>query len=321
MTSISEALATVEGRHLEALQWFASNRSRTVTWKEIKSHAEYGARLSGAAKGIYKPEYTDFSISVKVLQDGPYPDREVEYRPDGSWVCQYFQENPDPNERDREATNRGLMLCIDAGIPVGFMIRRQAKPQAKYDVLGLGLVTSWDAGYFTIEGFSDAGQIKFEVLKSDAASTRSKALYYDDTAEDFDASDEMDLRERTIKSIAVRRGQSAFRNKLLEAYNGCCCMTGSDLHAALEAAHVSPYRGPQSNHLSNGLLLRSDIHSLFDLGLLAVDENYQVVLSPVVLSSKTYISLSGSRISLPDDVEFYPSKEALRKHRNWAALI
>lgn len=321
MSSISDALAKVEGRHLEALQWFASNRSRNVTWKEISSHAENGARLSGAAKGIYKPKYTEFSISVKVLQDGPYPDREVEYRPDGSWICQYFQENPDPGQRDREATNRGLMLCMDAGIPVGFMIRRQVKPQATYDVLGLGLVTSWDAGYFTIEGFSDAGQINLDDLTSDAASTRSKALYYADVAGDFDAGDERDLRERVIKSIAVRRGQSAFRNKLLEAYSGCCCVTGSDLHATLEAAHISPYKGPQSNHVTNGLLLRSDIHSLFDLGLLSVDQNYQVVLSPVVLSSETYTSLYGSKIYLPDDCECYPSTEALAKHRQWSALI
>lgn len=320
MQSISEALAKVEGQHLEALQWFASNRSRTVTWKEIRSHAENGARLSGAAKGIYKPEYTDFSISVKVLQDGPYLDREVEYRPDGSWICQYFQENPNPDERDREATNRGLMLCMEAGIPVGFMIRRQVKPHATYDVLGLGVVTSWDAGYFTIEGFSDDGQIELAELTSDAASTRIKALYHADTVGDFDASDEQDLRERAIKSIAIRRGQSAFRNKLLEAYNGCCCVTGSDLHATLEAAHVSPYRGPQSNHVSNGLLLRSDIHSLFDLGLLSVDENYQVVLSPEVISCETYNPLSGSKIYLPENFEYYPSKEALRKHRKWAAF-
>jgi len=88
----------------------------------------------------------------------------------------------------------------------------------------------------------------------------------------------------------------------------------------LEAAHISPYRGPQSNHVSNGILLRADTHSLFDLGLLSIDEKYRVVLSPKVLSSKTYSSLSGSRILLPEDVQFGPSLEALRKHREWAAL-
>lgn len=199
MPSISEALTGVEGQHLEALQWFADNRGRTVTWKEIANHADNGARLSGAAKGIYKPKYTDFSISVKVLQDGPYPDREVEYRPDGSWVCQYFQENPNPDERDSKATNRGLMLCMQKGIPVGFMIRRQATPQATYDVLGLGLVTSWDAGYFTIEGYSDFGQTGPDKPQSDAAVARSKALYLSGDADDFDAGDVQDLRERAIK--------------------------------------------------------------------------------------------------------------------------
>lgn len=56
---------------------------------------------------------------------------------------------------------------------------------------------------------------------------------------------------------------------VLDAYGGQCAITGSDAGPALEAAHPRPYRGVDSNVISDGLPLRGDIHTLFDLGLLA----------------------------------------------------
>ena len=82
----------------------------------------------------------------------------------------------------------------------------------------------------------------------------------------------MDGRERAIGAIVRRRGQPAFRRALLEAYHERCAVTGCDAPEALEAAHVVPYRGVATNHPANGLLLRADLHALFDLGLIAVDE-------------------------------------------------
>ena len=58
-------------------------------------------------------------------------------RDDGSWVYPYFQENADPSQRDREATNRGLMKCMEEGIPVGVLMQAKPKPGVEYDVLGL----------------------------------------------------------------------------------------------------------------------------------------------------------------------------------------
>jgi hypothetical protein len=55
------------------------------------------------------------------------------------------------------------------------------------------------------------------------------------------------------------------------SYQGRCAVTSCDAGAALEGAHLRPYRGPESNDVTNGLLLRADIHTLFDLRLLAPD--------------------------------------------------
>jgi hypothetical protein len=71
-----------------------------------------------------------------------------------------------------------------------------------------------------------------------------------------------DARKRIIAAIVVRQGQSAFRAELLAAYQGTCAVTGCDVVEALEAAHIVPYLGPDTNHVRNGLLLRGDIHTL-----------------------------------------------------------
>ena len=78
-----------------------------------------------------------------------------------------------------------------------------------------------------------------------------------------------------------RRGQSVFRKQLLAAYNGQCAITRCDVEDVLEAAHIISYKGEETNHIGNGLLLRADIHTLFDLGLLAVDAtSMRLLVSP-----------------------------------------
>jgi hypothetical protein len=57
--------------------------------------------------------------------------------------------------------------------------------------------------------------------------------------------------------------------------------------SALEAAHITPYLGPHTNHPSNGLLLRADIHTLWDLGLIAINpQNMQIVIGPELKGSE-----------------------------------
>jgi putative restriction endonuclease len=317
MNELDVALSKVDGPHKEALNWFEEFRGKRVKWRDILEHAELGARLVNSAKGIYKPAYTDFALSVRVIQEGPYPDKEVEHRPNGSWVCQYYQENIDPTQRDKEATNRGLMRCMEEQIPIGFLIKRKPKPGVEYEVLGLGFVKAWKDGYFTIEGINLKGETTDDI---DAARARASQPLIPDPDDIFDTKDDTDLRQKQIVTVAVRRGQSSFRSGLLAAYNGNCCITGCDLVAALEAAHILPYRGKNSNHVQNGLLLRSDIHTLFDLGLIAIDKNNSVILAPSVFSSATYKDLNGIKLAETAHPRLSPSKEALRKHRDWTGL-
>ncbi len=102
----------------------------------------------------------------------------------------------------------------------------------------------------------------------------------------------------------------------LKAYGYRCAITGCDAVQALEAAHIVGYNGPDTNHVSNGLLLRADIHTLFDLKLLAVDtQSMSVVVAPS-LAGTVYGELVGKTLRVPADDASRPSRAALDQHRN-----
>ncbi|WP_247547497.1 HNH endonuclease signature motif containing protein [Bradyrhizobium sp. 177] len=110
------------------------------------------------------------------------------------------------------------------------------------------------------------------------------------------------------------------RKKLLGAYKRCA-ITGCDAVEALEAAHIAPYRGDHTDHVQNGLLLRADIHSLFDLGLLSIDPRTMSVVVALHLRKTTYGQLAGSQLLLPTNLRERPSIEALANHLSWAGII
>lgn len=151
--------------------------------------------------------------------------------------------------------------------------------------------------------------------RSDAA----ESAFTDSTAAAARIADlKVDTRERALAEIAVRRGQGQFRNALLSSYGRRCAVTGTAAEAVLEAAHISPYRGRHTNFVANGLLLRSDIHTLFDLQLLTVryeDGRHIVRVSPAVQEA-FYRDLDGHAIGLPRKPEDRPSVEALAHHNH-----
>jgi putative restriction endonuclease len=77
---------------------------------------------------------------------------------------------------------------------------------------------------------------------------------------------------------------------------------------------LQSYLTESSNHIQNGVLLRVDLHRLYDSGLLFIDSNYIVYISSLIKST-TYQQYNGQRISLPDNLNSYPSKESLELKR------
>ena len=132
----------------------------------------------------------------------------------------------------------------------------------------------------------------------------------------FDPTDIADARQRISADIIRRRGQPAFRKALMDAYGEACAITGCNLPAVLEAAHIHPYKGDHTNVVSNGLLLRADIHTLFDLRLIAIESGTMVVRVSPELEGTEYELLDGSQLRHPKQYSHRVSREALDWHRN-----
>lgn len=119
---------------------------------------------------------------------------------------------------------------------------------------------------------------------------------------------------RRQQEVTLRQGQPEFRERLLLAYDGRCAITGCATAEALQAAHIEPYDGRATNKTSNGLLLRADLHTLFDKGLLWISADNSVGLANEV-KDRAYRRLSGRTLRLPKRSADRPSTAALRKHR------
>ena len=151
----------------------------------------------------------------------------------------------------------------------------------------------------------------------------SRIAVVDDAAQadpEFDPGNITDERDRRLAERAARDGQSRFRASVLRAYADKCALTQTNAVGALEAAHITPYRGDATNVIANGICLRADMHRLWDGGQIALHEDTHMILLGHALLSTTYADLSGQQAAMPKRTEHRPSRLALRAHRQWCGL-
>lgn len=141
-----------------------------------------------------------------------------------------------------------------------------------------------------------------------------------ESEDEFDPNDDTDARTKTLGAIARRLGQTGFRKALLKAYDHRCAFTGCDVEQALEAAHIRPYLGERTNVVVNGLLLRSDLHTLFDLRLVRVNPSDMRIEISSKVNGAHYQAIEGTTMRLPRSKEEQPSVAALKWHWNACAL-
>lgn len=123
-----------------------------------------------------------------------------------------------------------------------------------------------------------------------------------------------DMRKRASQQIAIRQGQGQFRNQLIAAYEGTCAVTGSTVTSVLEAAHIDRYFGVHTNHVTNGILLRSDIHTLFDQSAVTIAGDFTFIAAPWLHGSE-YGVFHQNPIRLPASASNRPDGQALSRHR------
>jgi putative restriction endonuclease len=317
MTPLDQILSDLPIQHQRALNWFREHTGKITGWPQPLPD---GTFLASKAKGIYKPEWSKYALSIRQNLNSPYPDMPPIRKEDGTWLYAYFQEDLDPGSRDMAYTNVALLNCKNDVVPVGVMRQIKPKPAPLYFIEGLAFVTEWADGFFTFEGVSLSGA-RYESLVYEDSSPYCDSSDVDDIVLKFEAGKLLDARKKVSQLIAKRQGQPAFRKSIVDVYQASCAITEYDAIQALEAAHILPYRGSYTNHVCNGILLRSDIHSLFDQGLIAINPNSMSVLLSSKLSGTKYESLEGRSLRVPIAAGYRPSEKALRYHARWAGLL
>ncbi|MBN2253765.1 MAG: HNH endonuclease [Kosmotogaceae bacterium] len=172
----------------------------------------------------------------------------------------------------------------------------------------IGCIILKDAVYFSNRDFLTA-----EELGTTFANGIQKFKYLTGDSSEADIRATLAVRERlwpNSGSHSRKIASGAFRNTLFEIY-GKCVITGTDYPLVLKAAHINT-DFQEAEIPQNGLLLRSDINTLYEANLLTVDQHYRVKLSDI-LDNTSYEGLEGKGIYLPIDPNLYPSREALKK--------
>lgn len=134
-----------------------------------------------------------------------------------------------------------------------------------------------------------------------------------------EAASELGARFGKPQIVTPRLGQGSFRILIADAYGRRCTMTSERTFPALEAAHIHRYSQGGDHSLSNGLLLRSDIHKLFDLGYVSIDPRTRTIrvskkIREEFENGRDYYRLDGQPISEPENVLAFPSIEKLKHH-------
>lgn len=115
-----------------------------------------------------------------------------------------------------------------------------------------------------------------------------------------------------------RLGQGTFRALVTDMYERRCAVTREKALPALDAAHIQPFSEVQSHSVRNGILLRSDVHKLFDAGYVTITPEYRVEASRRMKEDfddgDNYLGLHGRKVWVPESLSARPDADVLRWH-------
>lgn len=314
LPTLDRAEQLVPWQFVPCYDWFIANAGNAVP--KLPHHMENrpqtpiplsrdsGIYVPGAAQVSYDGDRR-YALSVHSNSTGRYDDRAPIPLADGTWILDYAaHQGSDVNQQ----YNRALMNCLEDGIPVGVMTRER---RGGYLVRGLAFVECYNSvtRMFTLHGpvsHETEARGAFVPQGFDDLSPEQQQIVVE-----YDGEDE---RRRVTAQQVRREQQSLFRSKLLEAYNEACAISGTNVTTVLQAAHINPYRGRRSQIVQNGLLLRADLHLLYDAHLISVTPDHHDVVLSKRLSSTEYARYESIKLREPFDPAQSPSDELLAIH-------
>jgi putative restriction endonuclease len=167
--------------------------------------------------------------------------------------------------------------------------------------------------------------------KSYVISSDSEGLRLFEQAQAVFAKGYQDLKSEALGSaverygkpqlVAPRLGQGGFRIMVMDEYSRRCAITGEKTLPVLEAAHIKPYSENGPHMISNGVFMRSDLHTLFDGGYMTLTKEFHVEVSKRIReefsNGREYYALHGRKLlCVPADPANRPSSEYLEWHQN-----
>lgn len=312
---LREVVSRVTPTHADALRWFAERegfKGKRPWPKNLVSEPGVPDVALTAERGIHVPKDWDCALSVALTKSSQYRDGDLQTQEDGTWVLMLRAHEGKDGVGLESKWNRGLYECFRQRIPVAVFMPVK---NSDYHWLGLAFVDDYDdiTRTFLLHGPVNAGSSAEDWgtvvdLPSESA---APSWFLDD-------SDPLMWRDERLTRLSVgitRENQGRFRELLLDAYAGACAITQYDARPALDGAHILPFIGKPSDTARNGLLLRSDVHRLFDRYLLTVDTSSMTTVVSAKLEHTRYSELHGTELALPEDERFWPSVRNLKMHR------
>lgn len=224
------------------------------------------------------------------------------------WVHGRAQTIKQVSERARHAAGWGAAVVFKAGsrLPSGRALRTPPLPI----VVAAPMLDHWRTeqgdyfGRFLCDTFDDPlGDSAVDVAVACIAQLADLATQGDPPSGGDDPDhNAASLDVPTWAAIKQRRGQTRFRNILLAHFKERCVISGTGIVSLLEAAHIRPHARGGSSTVDNGLLLRADLHTLFDLGMLTLEvqgAEIVVALPPDVRCESPYQGLHGRKVTAP----------------------
>lgn len=328
--SYDRACSLVPSEYVEAWEWFLGEEQRGGVWTSLPHHTkedspQYQYRLRIGSdffpvtrdSGIFWPGQDRvkqdpnkiFALSVHNSKKSFYTDVPPLYLDDGTWVIKYSVQAPGTVGFRDQNYNRKMLNCMECGVPVGVIFATEVG----YKVLGLAFVERFEPenGWFVLHGPVHKGGPDPRFAPD--------VSYLKHMSVDIEFAGQVATDDEKVR-YALRRerlGQQWFRKQLVVAYDGRCAVSDCGVSEALEAAHIENYSGPKSQVASNGILLRRDLHSLFDAHLISFEPvcgEYRLCGS-YLLDKTDYASFAGATLRQPNEDQWRPNAVFLEAHR------
>lgn len=287
------------------------------------------ARFHNLITGIYKPTWSEYALSIVMKLSSPYEHKdEVVFLEDARWLMTYSPRAGGLGLSD----NRALVRCMDERVPLGVFKQLTDKTDRRhgstYRVLGLGLITGYDANadVFILESADRTALERVTSVIADEEARYEVQLCAQPTNQFRPF-----IKEESVNyTVSTPKRDEAFRRVVLHEYDFTCavCEMKFRLDNLVEAtaAHIVPKRESGTDDPRNGLALCRSHHWAFDAGIFTLSDDHQVLLSPSLERAETrnfgLLDLSGKPILLPGNEVLHPHPEALAWHRDnvWARL-